>query len=562
MNLQVLLEVGPDRHAKERVAALLAACPWSWPRGGAAADHAADCAGAPSPAASLPGYAPVLARSRTGGTALCCVAGGAAPGLSRHDVAPAVERETSSVRAALSRCLPLRSAGPGRTAFFVIDSTAPDVPRLQGRSVGLSVALALAGATLGRAVPTDLACSATVEQGGQLGGVDSWPEKVQALGLLPQVERLLVAPCDVDEVRAVLAEVRARPIEVVGCPTLHDALSLAFGEDYPVAAAQRRSAEDRAALIESLFVDALKGTASFIDWEPASQVTGAALKWPELDEQRRGKLLFAHAVATRYARELVEPDLPDEAWCRALRPGVVHQVLAHVFQHHARWGGQPSSWALESIAAIQAQPPAPGTLKVRGAWARWIDGAGQHRRALDEHEAIVADWLDRYEFREASYSLCEWLRLAGALGRVGSFDEADRIAARLEANGWIDDLGLMYVRVARAQGAWALSLSGDCEALSGRARAELERVLQGDAARPNWSGRIKAVVLRYQALLGVDVELSALREDPVSRDLVALHRDQLDLQGWLASLPPPCLWRARPLAELGVEHVLRFFVDA
>ena len=566
MNIQVLLEVGPDPHSVERIAACLAACPWAWPGPGPARDHAVACTGIEGPPGAPLGHAPVLARCKDGGAVLCCVAGGAASGLEPHPAAPEIGWEVAAVRAELSRCLPLR-AGPDQAVFYAIDSTACSIPRLEGRSVGLSAALARASATLGRAVPGDVACSATVDQGGALGGVEAWPQKAEALALLPQVTRVLVAADDVDRAQAAITQLPGMSVEVLGLATLHDALCEVFGVDYPVAAARRCRAQERAPLIDSLFADALRGTSSFIDWGPTYQVADEALRWPDLDFRRRGQLQFVRAVACRYVREATEPDLPSDAWCRALPPGVQSRVLPHVFQHHARWGGTPSGWALETIDALQAQAQTADSLKVRGAWARWIDGDGRHERALHEHRSIVEGWLELYEYPEASYSLCEWLRLAGALDREDSFEEADRISQQLESSDRFGPVQLMYIRIARAQGAWALSLSGLRPDLVPRARGELRRVLDGAPDRPNWWCRLQSVALRYLALLEPDIDppgggVEADRMDDLNRNMVALARGRLELRDWLDSLPAPYRWRAGPLAEQGVEHVLRFFVDA
>jgi len=405
--------------------------------------------------------------------------------------------------------------------------------------------------------------------GDAIGGVVGWEYKARAVvELLPQVTEVLVATEDrktaADEFEKLEAD---RRIEVVGVKTLTDALSHTFGRE-----AQRKTIAGleparRSELVSRLFSDTLKGTSTFVSWGPTTEVIDAALNWPDLCPVDHQRLLFVRAVAARYAQESERPELPDEAWLEGLDGAIRMQVVAHILQHHVRWGETPAGWALQSVGVAQAMGDWPACLRARGAHARWLDACGEHENALREHQLLVASWLRNLEAAESSYSLTEWLRLAGALDDEQSFEEACEVTRDLESRASLDPTSTMYVRLGRAMGAWALGLKRGSD-WTERARSDIEAVRAGAIDRPNWV-RVERVALRY--LIYIDPTDRQSRErffevtnSGTDRFLVDLIDEAVNLRTWIGALPTHHQWRARILLDQkeDVEHILRFFVDA
>ena len=579
MNLQAFLEMGPDANKRPLAQALLAACPWAWPTEVPALHHARTCSGAEEPADAPFGHAPILVKhedqtpeKRNEAAVFLCATGWPPRGLTAHALDGDILPDVRQIRAELSRHLPLRPAR-NQPHFYAIDadrSAASTLRPLSGRSVGLSLALALAGDALRCPVPGDLACSATVEVGGGLGRVEGWKQKTEALALLPQVGRLLVALGDGEIAHEAFRSVPGREhVDVVECATLPEALSLVFGEDFLRRAIRERVEAERPDLAGRFFGDALKGTSMFVDWGPAADAIATALEWSDLTPELRGQLRFAHAVAARYARRPIEPDLPDDGWMQRQEGTLVFQVLAHLLQHHTRWGGSPRRWALELVDRAREMGKFADCLRVRGAWARWADARGEHGKARDEHAAVVDAWLQLHDELAASYSLTEWLRLAGALDDEPSFKAAADLAAKLEAGDVFGPLQLMYLRMSRAQGAWALSLRSETTPRwKEMALADIIAVRASPADLPN-RRRVERVALRYLLYLDPSNQgaRAELRDDPdadTDRALIELLDGVPDLHAWAAGLPPHHRWRADVLIgqDLDPEHILRFFVDA
>lgn len=573
MNLHAILLAGPDGGSLPAVRALLAAFPWAWPADGTAAAHAAEATGAGEPSPPPIGHAPLLADHAGEGVAWLCAVRRLPAGLHPGAVASEVTTGLPRLRAEVGRHLPVHPASAPLTfcSIDATDSAVARLPPLKGPSLDLGVALALASDGLNRPVRGDVVASATIREAGWLGHVGGWEAKARAVvTLMPAVTEVIVAPPDEDVAVAALARAggagRAR---VVVCGTLADALREAFGCDALSAAVRDAQPDQRTSLVGRFFRDALEGTSTFVRWGPALDLIGAALGWPDLHDDDRDRLLFARAVAARYARLPTDPGLPAAEWLRALCGATQMEVLAHVFQHFLRWGGQPPDIALLAVGTARAMGDWGPCLKLRGAWARWADGHGHHVEALEEHRDVVDAWVRMLAEREASYSLAERLRLEGSLGDASGFVDAVRLMDRVERDGAFGQTESMYLRTARAQGAWALGLDGDSERWHRQARQDLEWILALGPDVPN-RARVQRVAWRY--LLYLDPEateprrsLEADRGDGTDLALVDLRADpHTDLDSWAGRLPTHHRWRAGVLIGQRRDplHVLRFFVDA
>lgn len=573
MTLQTFLRIGPDRGRLPWVRAVLDAAPWVWPAEGPAEAEARRISAQPGPTPARAGLAPILVNACCEGAVFLCAADRPVPGLPPHAPHPSVRPEIAHLRSEVARHLPLRP-GEAQPTFHAIDgarSAAACLPQLDGKSLGLSVSLALAGAALKRPLPINLAMSATVNEGGSLGRVSGWTEKATAIArLLPQVQRLLVAPRDVPYAQEALAAAGAQDrVTVIGLEDLRQALTVAFGTDALQQAVRDLPHPERSSLVRRFFRDALRGTSTLVHWGPVSEALEAALDWDAIPAEQRSRLEFARAVATRYARRDEPPPTPEIPRLDTHAEAVVLQMMAHRLQHHTRWGGKPPQEALDAVQRQRSGRTWEPGLKIRGAWARWTDAQGDHATALAEHRDVVHAWIRLVLEDQTSYSLTEWLRLAGALADREAFEEAVALSDQLQAGGAFGAAGSMYLRMGRAQGAWALSLSDpDPHRWRRLARADIDAVRAGAEDRPNWS-RVERIALRYLAYLEPDDDeiRQRLRADEAAgtdQALVDLFEGVHDLRAWTDRLPGCHRWRARILIDQREDplHLLRFFVDA
>jgi hypothetical protein len=98
--------------------------------------------------------------------------------------------------------------------------------------------------------------------------------------------------------------------------------------------------------------------------------------------------------------------------------------------------------------------------RVEGARARLLAVTGQPELALERQEALARTYYDALLYRDISFPLAEWFRLAGALDHVDAFARADAMLAAILPLGALGFQGQAYIDLARSRAAVRLGLDG------------------------------------------------------------------------------------------------------
>lgn len=163
-------------------------------------------------------------------------------------------------------------------------------------------------------------------------------------------------------------------------------------------------------------------------------------------------------------------------------------LLAHLVQSAADGNLDKVGEYIElAHARLLEQRAAPrDALPIRGAMGRAWAAVGEFSKALETSRAAAQAWIDAGLAGDASYALCEWLRVAGLLGDASEVERANAVAQELLA-GFSED-SRAHVHLNRGR---ALLQVGHAE----RARQALldpvfERKAELLAARARWSLRL------------------------------------------------------------------------
>ena len=438
------------------------------------------------------------------------------------------------------------------------------LPTLEGRSLTLAALLLFAAAYYGRDLPLDVVAGADIDpRSGRLLPVEGIDAKAAALiALAPGIRTVVVAEVQADGWGRALKGARTAAGEdlafpgptVVGLGSATEAVSAVLR---PADRLANLSPAERSMTYEHLRRISLEDGMA------------AGVSWPAVDDALRqlgphlpgeaATIALLHTVATRYTRAAPVP-APDHAMYAATLalPSARRRnlQLAHALQSSAHA-------AAPLPDGIEDRLPTLGdsalSHRVRGAWARWRlvvgDEAPELRAQIahDAHREIVGLLLADDELHELSYSLSDWLRLAGALGAVSSFDEACSVLNRLTGAPDAAPRDLVFASVARARGVWALP-SGYRAHRVEDALADLTALRAALPAQESDVGPFAGLGFLRPIIDRVDALLRDLDRDD---DMVRLARGVHTVDDVIARLTPLYQPTARAIVGKGSEEVRR-----
>lgn len=256
---------------------------------------------------------------------------------------------------------------------------------------------------------------------------------------------------------------------------------------------------ERHLVVDELFDLSLGGRGVIVEWGAVGAAARLALGRQDwlagLSAESVERLRFAEMTASRHAGNIAPADPPSGAWLGTLPGGGLREeVAAHLVQNAADTG-RPDPEEAEQIAAtwlVRGASAMPVHLKIQGALARLHAVRGRLREALELQVEVARGFVARALPREASFALCEWLRLSGVLAHESpedareSFRPADELRADLDRRGAILPGSRPYVALARARALLATAMD---EGQRSAARQALEE-LAGDHGCPDhvrWS---------------------------------------------------------------------------
>ena len=457
------------------------------------------------------------------------------------------------------------SAPPVGARCLAICDTHVHPHLVRGRSLGLSLILAHASRLLDVPVPRDVVASVQVEPDGSLLPVDSVAEKASLLArFAPEVTRILVHPRQ----RSAAADgsrTAGRLLEVVSVPTLDAAIAEVFRDLHQRFATRWEQCDEAARrAAEDLFRTALLGTPRVLDWNGVA-AAGALLSRLLAGHPHHQRLArAAEAIALRHEGapalldDLVDPRLP-----RSLRT----RYLAHWVQSGAD-GPDPEVAGTRADAMRSRLDGAPddwsdADLVLAGAVGRALAAAGQEAEAVTWLRPVVDAWMSRYQESEASYALCELIRVVGIAGTSAALRRCEADATRVVGDPDTSDVSRGFLQLALGR-AWACV--GDLDAAQTHLDAtDLDWELMPRhlaLARERWRGHLDRALGRPVDALPIDGTVPALlaRADeavetasdtgPITEEIARLAEDG-------EAYPELCrCWR---LARGDLEYLIRHY---
>jgi hypothetical protein len=358
-----------------------------------------------------------------------------------------------------------------------------DVRDVDGPSVGLAFALLHLSRAAGVPIAADLAATAEITADGHLRPVDLLPQKLDAVRRwAPGIRRLLVARGQV---------VPADPgMEIVRVSDLGEAWARAFDEpSFDAGLARVWAADPRAAAeaASGFYRLVLREPGSALRWAAVRRGTAALRSIVDGDDRWRADV--AHAVASRHAGE----PLPLPAPPPGFRPRRPHrlQLLAHRVQAHND-AVEPDWQAVAAEALAAVAPPGeehPEDLKVLGAVGRLYAAWGEWEEAVPLLSRVIDAWFDLEEPPEASYPLCELVRISGLYGDHTLLRDVAQRAARCGAHPRTSDHARTFLQLAL----------GRAYAVRGEAGLAIAALAEEAASWAEAYGSVKSSRLRWLA---------------------------------------------------------------
>ena len=331
---------------------------------------------------------------------------------------------------------PLRRPEPLQ---FTFESATPRLTQLpprviQGRSCGLGLLVARSSRVFGLPPAEDVFASATVDDAGELGAVEGISLKLDAIRGLTDRPKVVVHR---DQQ---LSHRDHDGLEVHRFEHARDALPLFFPGlvDHMLA---------RPDVATDLF-DFASGQRDVIPcWRPVAE---AARVVGETQRMRDGVadwgVRYAEAIAARHYSNSGTIELPSQEWLDRQPTGrqrlVYRQLVQQAADSRCIDPDEVRRWA---EARLDPRMKDEDDLRLAGAMARLDAATGHFEDALRRARDCAERWWRHGGMLsgEASFALCVWLRLSGALADHDAFRAADALAASyVEAfpgsRGWVD----------------------------------------------------------------------------------------------------------------------------
>jgi hypothetical protein len=400
---------------------------------------------------------------------------------------------------------------------------------LRGRSFDLSLCLATASRLLGMPLETTVCATGEVGLDGRVARVADVAHKVSLVARMALgVTTMLVPKANEEEAvpvaRALRPDLRIQPVE-----TLSQAMAHALPDLQARAATQARQSwhdpEEARRAADTLFRTTLRGHPFFIEWEGVARAASLLAECaPDAETQRQAEV--ATAIARRHNGEEAPLPWPPDEWLARQRRPLRLCLLAHVVQAAADAGdpttGATARRALAHVAADGDEHPED--LRLLGAVGRALAAVQDYSAALTCLRRALTAWFELGYVPDASYAVCEALRVQGLLGDQAAVLElcdgpARRVRDELAAGGQIHQALFAQVAMTRALvqvGEPAMALENDrlwSEADYGAAPVHLR------AQRGRWRARALVAVGEVAAARALREELAAvLGEYPQARE--------------------------------------------
>lgn len=413
----------------------LRAGPWFWPEEWEdrdAVDRAVSISGLPGPPPMSPGMALLAAVGRQAEVSLWVLEPAASESQSSVELGPQARQAWDVAGVALPRSMPvLWSSVRGaheRAPRVRMSFHGPPSGGLDGASFGLALLLSMASNVLGRATDRDFIALAGINEQGNTLPVEGLREKIGGVArCAPGVSRVLVCATQLDAAREVADRVGLDALPVVSA---NEAISQVFPDLHRLLVELGSHEEGRREFVETLFRLAAGDRGATVAWAPVHMAATLALDtsgWG-LSESDRWKLEFARAVALRHEKNAGAMQVPPREWLLGLAQPLRLWVVAHVVQQSAD-SGVPSGEEAVDLASqhlVRGLDAFEGHLRLLGALGRLEAACGKPEEALELQQECARGWLERRLYRDSSYALCEWFRLAGALRLGESFEAAQQ----------------------------------------------------------------------------------------------------------------------------------------
>jgi Lon protease (S16) C-terminal proteolytic domain len=450
----------------------------------------------PTPEAPPPG---VTIGVTVGGAALYQLA----PGLDEIALAPdAAAQERRAARLA-SREVgvddPRWIEHPSRVGAKLIDCLGYRFTPIEGPSMGLPMFLAHVSRLIGEPIPVDLASTGALDADGAVLPVDGVPEKVEFLEnvavavrrvLVPRgvsvPERAQVAVIPVGHVREALQHV---------FPNLEDRLRARW-EAHPAEAALAARRLYRVAAVGALH--GWEGVMKRAGWLREVLPPGA-LAWRHAD--------MAYDIAHRHTQVDGRWSEWPDALVRSeeMRPFRL-RLVAHLVQGAA---DHSDAAAIDFVArarryVLPLGERSPEDAILLGAIGRALASVGQLDAAAAALDEAITTWEGLEDESQASYALCERLRIAGVQQDAIAVRRLGAVAAAVRAHPATEALTDGFVCLALARAQLRLGLAED-------ARSLLDEDLGWEELPPHLRSARGRFVAGALALLGRDDEAQRVR---------------------------------------------------
>ncbi len=340
----------------------------------------------------------------------------------------------------------LRASSELRVASLVSERPRPSA--IDGGSLGLAKCLAHASLLLDTVLPTDVIGMAAVAADGGLHPVEGLSEKLEwvweaGLG----VSRALVAK----------TQPEAHPgLDLVRVRTLREALDVVW----PALDAQLRArleasptlAAEVALELRRLVVADRPGLVSWRVVLRTAEIVLSATADPLVREDAE----LARSVAARHEGRVAPLLKPFEHRRLAPQRPQRLRLLAQWVQSHADGEDDEAAVAAAREALTRVAEDGDrtdGDAVVLGAVGRALASAGHELEALSVLEQAVALWLALEREPDATYALCELIRVAGVLSRMDVLERALGWIERVRARPDTDPMSMLFVDTALVR-AW------------------------------------------------------------------------------------------------------------
>ncbi len=321
----------------------------------------------------------------------------------------------------------LRARPRWRAVFIASHGTGIHERALTGRSFGLAIGVASASLLLVAPVPPDAIAIAEIDNEGVARRVDSGglARKLHAIreyGL--GVGRILVALDQREEAQGFVSDA----CQVIGVRTLREAITLLWPDAVERARTLWKQAALARAALDTVYRMALENSVVVLDWAPLAS-SSALLREMHRDDASIERAEFAYCVAKRHTGPIDQPiawsgsswpsDVPHPDWLRK---------LAHAIQSQADSGvTAPECIEAAERGLKEVAPPGrrhPADFELLGAIGRTLAAAGQYSRATEVLRDALKGWRELDRPNEASYPICELVRVLAISGTVAELDAA------------------------------------------------------------------------------------------------------------------------------------------